>query len=110
MIAPGSNPVAGDPPLSASGVWPTRRRWYTPREVAAERRVRVGKVMTWIRRGELEAINMADDRMGKPRWKISDEALAAFDLARSSRSLIATPTAHRRRRQAGGVSVTEYFD
>ena len=75
--------------------------WYTPKEVARLRRVRVSKVMGWIRRGELEAINHADGRMGRPRWKISREALELFDRARSSRNMVRLPIARRRK---GGLS------
>lgn len=71
--------------------------WMTPRQVARERQIRAEKVLGWIRTGELRAVNMALHMTSKPRWKISREALAEFDLARSNRAF-ATPTLPRRRK------------
>ncbi len=71
--------------------------WMTPRQVAKERQIRAEKVLGWIRTGELRAVNMASHMTSKPRWKVSREALAEFDLARSNRAF-ATPTLPRRRK------------
>lgn len=60
-------------------------QWMTPPQIARQRGVRVGKVLAWIKRGELEAVNMAECRSGRPRWKVSPEALAAFERGRSNR-------------------------
>lgn len=92
-----------EPPLAARRV-----SWFTPREVARERRVRVSKVMGWVRSGELEAVNHASNRLGPPRWKISSAALANFDAARSSRTL-GTP-GPRRRRRSDEIAVKEFFE
>lgn len=77
--------------------------WYTPADIARERKLRVSKVLTWIRTGELEAINLAEKRTGRPRWRISDEALAAFDAARSNR--VRLPVRARRQRRAASESI-----
>jgi len=81
--------------------------WFTPPQVARERAVRVGKVLAWIASGELEAVNHATGVLGRPRWRVSAEALRAFDRARSNRSrmLPATPRTTRR----AVTNVTEYF-
>jgi transposase len=60
----------------------------TVREVAGRYRVGVGRVLGWIRRGELRAINRRDARCGRPSWVIPPEALAAFERGRQA----ATPT------------------
>jgi hypothetical protein len=57
---------------------------YTPPEFAKARRVSVGKVLHWIDAGDLQAINQATKRQGRPRWFITAEAIAEFDVARSS--------------------------
>ena len=55
-------------------------------------------ILGWIRSGELKAINVGR-RQGakKPRWRITSEAIAAFELSR-------TPALHvqraRRRKQS----------
>jgi excisionase family DNA binding protein len=72
-------------------------RGLTVSEVASRLRVSEDKVRGWIRRGELIAINVADSLLGKPRWTISHEALAAFENLRTSAPPPAPP---RRRRKA----------
>lgn len=43
------------------------------------------KVRGWISRGELAAVNVADRSDGTPRWKVSEEALAAFLATRTAK-------------------------
>ncbi|QKK07451.1 MAG: DNA-binding protein [Planctomycetota bacterium] len=89
------------------------RRWLTPPEIARERGLRTAKILDWIRSGELLAVNLATSPHGLPRWKISAEALAAFDAARSNRasgSLVRTKAAaDRRTRRAHSAGVEEFF-
>ena len=82
------------------------REWLTPPEVARARGIRVAKVLAWIARGELEAVNFAERPGGRPRWRISAAALAAFERARSSRASLAPAPVRVGRRQAG---VVQYF-
>jgi predicted site-specific integrase-resolvase len=63
-----------------------------PREVALLYRVSVHTVLAWIRSGELRAVNVA--RGPRPRWIITEAALAAFEAARSA------PTPPLRRRNS----------
>jgi hypothetical protein len=86
---------------------PAPLAWLTPPQIAAARRLRVGKVLTWIRRGELRAINCAERPRARPRWRVSAEALSEFDAARSNRILI-TP-AQPRATRGRWAEVTEYF-
>lgn len=109
-----SNPIAVavtddrvDGDSSPARTPPPARGWFSPREVAAQRRVRVGKVVGWIRNGELEAVNHATSTLAAPRWKVSAESLARFDMARSSRLLVSTPS--RRTRRGKGIEVKEFF-
>lgn len=80
--------------------------WLSPPQIARARGVRVAKVIHWIRTGELEAINLASRRDGRPRWRISPEALARFDAARSSRVAIRSPA---RRRTTTATEVDHFF-
>ncbi len=38
----------------------------------------------WIRRGDLVAINVAKRPGTRPKWRITEEALAAFELSRQA--------------------------
>ncbi len=106
IAAPVTDDGAGGEPPPANRVSPPQS-WFTPREVAVQRRVRVSKVMGWIRSSELEAVNHASSTLAAPRWKISAESLARFDAARSSRLLVAAPL--RRTRRGKGIEVKEFF-
>lgn len=67
---------------------------HTPAQVATMLQVSYAKVMTLIRNGELGAINTAINPDGeRPRYKVSDEALASFQNRRS-----VTPTQTYRRK------------
>lgn len=89
--------------------------WITPRALAKRRGVRPGTVYGWIRSGELLAVNHAVNPHGPARWKISEDALAMFDAARSNRASALTssdgvqPAADRRRRSGHRASVEEFF-
>jgi len=41
-------------------------------------------VLTWIRNGELRAVNVAEGMGSRPRWRISPAALEAFIRRRES--------------------------
>jgi len=49
------------------------------------RRLGVGEhtVLRWIHHGELRAFNVARRRDGKPRWRITESALAEFEASRT---------------------------
>ncbi len=70
----------------------------TVRDVAERYGVTVHTVLQWIRSGELAAVNVGR-RSGalKPRWRITQAALDAFEALRS-----ATPTAPRASRRRRG--------
>jgi excisionase family DNA binding protein len=68
----------------------------TVRDVARRYRVSRSKVLTWIRKGELPAVNTAAALYGRPRWVVTTDGLAAFEGRRGGAS---TPRPQRRRRQ-----------
>jgi excisionase family DNA binding protein len=62
-------------------------------------------VLAWINRGELRAVNVGRRPGAKrPRWRITPEALAAFELARTP----SPPPPRGRRRQRPGEVVQFY--
>jgi hypothetical protein len=80
-------------------------RYLTPPEYARSRGVDAHKIAALIKSGELEAVNFATSTGGRPRWKISPEAIAIFEAARS-----ATPApkiVRCRRRKTPGI--VEFF-
>jgi hypothetical protein len=75
----------------------------TPPQVAAQYRVDVHRVLGWIKRGDLHAINVGDGTQ-RPRFRISPEALAQFEARRS-----ATPQPRITRQRRRQSAVKEYF-
>jgi len=83
------------------------RDWLSPRQLAAERGVRVSKVCAWIVSGELLAVNHAATSCGRPRWRISRDAIEEFDRARSNRASLKPTQPPRGKRRA--AEVVEFF-
>jgi excisionase family DNA binding protein len=69
---------------------------FSVRQVAERYGVSVHTVLAWITKtGELRAVNVGRSPAGKkPRWRVTEQALAAFEARRTP-----TPTAPRARRQ-----------
>jgi hypothetical protein len=45
--------------------------------------VNFGKVCEWIRAGELKAINVAQNRSSRPKYRVTQEQLDAFERSRT---------------------------
>jgi excisionase family DNA binding protein len=78
---------------------------YSIRDIAEQYGVGLHTVLAWVRSGDLRAINVGR-RMGagKPRWRITQEALEAFTQLRAATQ--PQPKAPRRRRPA---DVIEFY-
>jgi excisionase family DNA binding protein len=77
----------------------------TVADVAARYGVSEHTVLTWIRNRELRAVNVGRrPRAGKPRWRITEDALADFERVRTPTP--PPPQARRRRRPA---EVIEFY-
>jgi hypothetical protein len=76
------NPTPPADPTCAAESPEALARGYTVADVARRLRVSKHKVLSWIRRGELAAVNTAAVLCGKPRWVITPDALAAFEQRR----------------------------
>jgi transposase len=61
-------------------------------------------VLCWVRRGYLKAIDVSRKQGGRPTWRITAEALQAFELLRAHSPT--PPRTPRRRRQA---EVIEFY-
>lgn len=77
----------------------------TPSELARRYGVSPDKVLAWIRAGELQAVNVATRRTGRPRYVILPEAISDFEASRS------VVPRHRvaRKRRASDPKVIQYF-
>jgi hypothetical protein len=64
---------------------PEPRDWTVP-ELARQMRVNQNKVLRLIRSGELAAYNIAATTASRPKWRITSEAIASFQAARSATS------------------------
>lgn len=57
--------------------------YLTVKEVAQRLKVSTGKVRGWLTSGELRPINVSAKRGGKkPRYRVSEDELARFEVAR----------------------------
>lgn len=61
-------------------------------------------VLGWIKRGELRAIDVSRNRGRRPKWRITPEALAAFEQLRTP-----TPSLPRTRRRNESANVIEFY-
>ena len=80
-------------------------QFYHVREVAEQRSVNQDTVLPWIRSGELRATDCSARPGGRPRWRIAQASLNAFDLVRASRQAPKIQRLRRRRDPA----VTKVF-
>jgi excisionase family DNA binding protein len=77
---------------------------YSVRDICDRYAVGEHTVLRWIRNGELKAIDVSRRLGGKPRWRITAEALAAFEQLRTPSP--PPPPVKRNRRRA---DVVEFY-
>jgi hypothetical protein len=82
----------------------SRKTKISPPQLAAQWGVDVAKVLTWIKSGELRAINLATDRNGRCRYAIDVGDIAVFEAARAVQ-----PPAPRIRRRRADPNVIQFF-
>lgn len=82
------------------------RPYTTPPKLAERLGVSPEKVLTWIKNGELRAVDVSESRGGRPRWRIAESDIELF-LTRRSVSP-ATPI-KRTRRAAAASDVIRFF-
>ena len=79
--------------------------WLSPPQVAERLGVKADKVRNWIRTGELRASDFAEKLGGRPRYKVHETALIAFEQRREVKPQ--TPTVRRKRKQPD--KIIEFF-
>lgn len=84
----------------------TNNGMISPPTYAKRLGVKPEKVLSWIRSGELRAIDISiKPGLGKPRYRISEADIIVFENRRSSRPA----TQLQRRSRQSGPDVIEYF-
>jgi excisionase family DNA binding protein len=79
---------------------------FTVKDLTERYRVSEHTVLGWIRSGELRAVNVGrKSGAKKPRWRIPEEALSAFELSRTATT--PPPRMRRRKRPAGVIAFYE---
>ncbi len=63
------------------------KAFYTPPQLAEIWSVKPAKIISWIRSGELQAINLASTSSSRPRYRIAREAIQLFEKRRSANPL-----------------------
>ena len=79
------------------------RPYLTPSTLAAIWGCKPATVIAMIRRGDLQAVNMAVNPAGRPHWKITRHAIRDFERARTTEPL------PKRKRQRVPRNVKEFF-
>jgi hypothetical protein len=74
------------------------------RDLCARYGVGEHTVLSWIRCGDISAIDVSRKQGGKPKWRTTQEALVAFELART-----AAPPPPKRKRRRRTVDVIEFY-
>lgn len=77
---------------------------YTVNDLCERYSVTEHTILAWIRSGELSAMNVGrTPGAKKPRWRITEAALQAFELLRSSEAPAPKPVRRTRERSADQV-------
>jgi hypothetical protein len=70
--------------MSSTDITPASAGGRTVADLARRYRVSEDKIRSWIRRGELFAINTSTVLCSRPRFVVPPEALAAFERGRAA--------------------------
>jgi transposase len=77
---------------------------FSVREIRERYAVGEHTVLAWIRRGELRAIDVSRKRGGRPKWRVTQEALDAFEALRTP-----TPVPPRSKRRKRSEDVIDFY-
>ncbi len=83
---------------------PSDRTKLTPPQLARQWGVSADKILSFIRSGELRAVNAASKRGGRPRYLIDVADIAAFEAAREASSPPPAKPRRQRKQDAGVIA------
>ena len=75
------------------------RVYHCTKKIAKELGVAQGKVVAWVKSGELRGVNVATKPGSRPRFRIAEEDLAKFLKARTACDVRPPEPVRRRRRR-----------
>lgn len=81
----------------------TLDRCLSPGQLARFLGVNSAKVLTWIHSGRLAAINVATDALGRPRWRVTPQALQEFLAGRQATPPAKVKRTRKPKREPGWV-------
>lgn len=81
-----------------------QRSTLTPPQIARRYGISDEKVLTWIRNGELRAINIAAKSDGRPRYAVHESDLLEFERRRE---VVPPPKSPKRRKKK--MDIIEFF-
>ncbi|MFO0899847.1 MAG: hypothetical protein U0836_20645 [Pirellulales bacterium] len=81
------------------------RESYTPPTLAIKWACKPETVLAHIKAGRLRAFNLATSTSSRPRWRISREAVEAFEAQRSATPVAQVPRTRRRK----ATNTIEFF-
>ena len=84
----------------------THAKMLTPPQIAARLAIKPGKVIAWIRSGELKAVDVANRGCTRPRYRVDPSDLEKFLLRRSAGP---TPKTIRRRKKKMPADFVEFY-
>jgi transposase len=79
-------------------------RTYAIKDLCERFAVGEHTVLAWIRRGELKAIDVSRNQGGRPKWRITPEALETFEQLRTT-----TPSPSKTQRKKRPADVIEFY-
>ena len=83
-----------------------RDHTFTPPDIAKRWGVKASKIISFITSGELSAFNVASPKSHRPRWRVSAEAVEAFEKSHGAKPPEKKPP--RRRREKLPADFVEY--
>jgi hypothetical protein len=81
-------------------------QYSTPPMLAKRWKLNVSKILGWLRSGELVGFNVAARQGGRPRYRISEEAIRDFERRRS---VIPQLPVARRRSKRRDDTIIQFF-
>jgi hypothetical protein len=89
----------------------TNAEYLTPPQAAKVIGTDHKTVLHWINSGELSALNLAKNKNGRPRYKISRDSIEAFRISRTTgnRSAIVSDAPQNRTRARSLSNVKQFY-
>lgn len=103
-VAASGQPVSNCEPDTTIVATSPKTSYMSPPQLAKLWRCKSEKVLTFIKTGQLEAVDLSlRPGVGRPRWKITPESVKRFEAARSNRTAARSAPRKYARRQKPSI-------